>query len=423
MKSFLLISFICLSTVLCASSTKEDIKATHDRIYTLLSSNPDLALKLSQESEIKAHNADLIVEEANSIYIQAWILKKKKFEPGKSFILYLKALDLLKPVYRDYEEGLNIYLDLLVSVGNILIEHHALDEARVYYEESLSVSLENNLPKDVSMSYRRIATLTKDQGNINQALGFIEKSVYHARVSKDEKSLIMSLNSKGLLELEAGLYAPARRTYRQILEFDYSDKDFGNTYIGKAWHNIGFSYDLEENYAAAILAYRNAEDIKRKYGTERDWFITLKDISETYFKTENMEMSEQYALRALEHYDKVQLKLENYELYEQLASIYFTKGDYVKSREYTEKFLDENDKFIKMQEKIQRTKDQYKMEILAAGFFAESNSKQTTSMYSMLLSVMSGALTLTILGGLFWQHYTKRNIRKALQDIEKNSFV
>lgn len=409
--------------MLCASSIKEDITATHKHIYTLLSSDPDLALKLSQESEIKAHNAGLVVEEANSIYIQAWLFKKQKLESGKSFILFLKALDLLKPVYKDSKEGLDIYLELLVNAGNILIEHHALDEARFYFEESLRISLKNNLPKDVSMSYRRIANLTKDQGDINQALEFVGKSVHYAKISKNDKELAMSINSKGLLEIEAGHYELARQTYKDLIEFDYSDKDFGNNYIGKAWHNIGFSYDLEENYAAAILAYRNAEDIKLKYGTERDWFITLKDISETYFKTEDLEMSEQYALRALEHYDKVQLQLSNYELYEQLASTYFTMGDYVKSREYTEKFLAENDKFIKMQEKIQRTKDQYKMEILAAGFFAESNSKQTSSMYTMLLSIMSGALTLTILGGLFWQHYTKRNIRKALQDIERNSFV
>ncbi|MEP0368168.1 MAG: hypothetical protein ABJN36_20025 [Cyclobacteriaceae bacterium] len=423
MKSFLLISLICISTVLYASSVKEDLTAAHKHIYTLLSSDPDLALKLSQESEIKAHNAGLIVEEANSIYIQAWLLKKQKLELGKSFILYLKALDLLKPVYKSSKESLNIYLELLVNTGNILIEHHALDEARIYFEESLRIALENDLSKDVSMSYRRIANLEKDQGNIKQALDFIELSMKYAKISKNEKEIARATNSKGLLEIDAGYYERARQTYKGLLDFKYSDNDFGNDYTGKAWHNIGHSYTKEQNHTAAIIALKEAEDIKLKNGTERDWFITLKDISETYFKMGSLDMSESYALKALKHYNKVQLQLMNYELYEQLASIYFTKGDYVKSREYTEKFLAENDKFIKMQEQIQRTKDQYKMEILAAGFFAESNSKQTTSMYTMLLSLMSGALTLTILGGLFWQHYTKRNIRKALQDIERNSLV
>jgi tetratricopeptide (TPR) repeat protein len=419
---YLISSFVFLLTIATyASSIQESIRASHEHIYTLLKSQPDLAYQLSLEAEQNAQSAGLKFEEANSIYIQAWLLKSNMHEPGKSFVLYLKALELIKPIHSETEELTNLYIDLLENTGNILKEHYAYTEALKYYDEALIVSRQQDLLKGICSSLRLKAIALNEAGQTEQALSIMKSASTYAQQLNDAKTTLSVNNTKGLIEIDNKLYESARVTFEKIVSFNFDNEKLKTKYIGMAWHNIGHSYSEEGNQSAAIQAFKKAEKIKIQSTSKKSWFITQKDISEAYFKMGNFEMSESYAFKALENYDKAELKRANYEIYERLASIYFSQGDYVKSREYTEKFIIENDKFIVQQEEIQKNKDRYKMEILTAGFFTESNSKKSESIYSLLLSFTSILLTVTIAGGVLWQYHSKRNIKKALLDIEKSS--
>ncbi|MFY0601714.1 MAG: hypothetical protein JXR03_18720 [Cyclobacteriaceae bacterium] len=421
MRKFFLLGLLLIS-ISSFSISKEEIANTHKRIYSILNSNPDEAYRLSLEAEVQAEHEGLLVEEANSIFIQGWIHKKKRNELGKAFILYLKALEVLKPAYDESTASIKLYVDLLISTGNLLTEHFAFDEAINYYDEAIKLAGDNDMHSDLSLAYWKMASAQSEAGKTNEALVTIESAIESAIASENEKRILTTINSKGLFHIELKNYAEARKCFNKIIDWEFT-KASKNHFLGIAWHNVGHSYTSEGKHQDAIAAYKSSEVFKKEDSRQDRLFITWTDLSESMILTKDYPSAERYGLQALDIYDQVQLHPDNYRIYDFMSTIAFESGDFEKSRFYTEKYIEENDKFLKRQEEIQRTKDHYKMELLAAGFFMKVNSAKNENLYSLLLTIVSSLLTIALVAGATWQYWVRRSIKKSIARIEKDSFI
>jgi tetratricopeptide (TPR) repeat protein len=419
------ISFLALLLipVLAFSSSKEEIRAMHSTIYSLLDSDPDKAFQLSERTEKVAHDQGLILEEANSIYIQAWIFSNKRSEAGKAFILYLKALEIMKPVSNDTEESHQLYTDLLINTASLLREHFAYNEAIDYYDEALEVVNKRRNPKKLAQIYWSKSKLLGEKARFSEALQTIEMGIEEAHRSQDEEMILNTINAKGLYQVEMELFTEARESFNSIIDYNFQNKESRNKFQGIAWHNIGHAFSSEGNHKQAIEAFKKADEVKSENGINSQRFITWVDLSESYYTMGNFEMAENYGLEALEIYDELKLLPDNYRLFEILSSIAFQNENYAESRNYTERYVAENNKFLEFQHEIQNVKDQFKMELLAAGFFLEASSDKTQSMYTNLLTIISIVFTVILLAGVTGQYYARQSIRKSLQKIERDSLV
>ena len=80
---------VCLSFFLFSffysvqGSQKVEIDSLHQQAYQLLETNADSALILGSLAETKAANAGLDWEQANSLFIQAYVYSENE-EPGKA---------------------------------------------------------------------------------------------------------------------------------------------------------------------------------------------------------------------------------------------------------------------------------------------------------------------------------------------------
>ena len=75
MKSLIFISLLSLPFIADALSIADEIKALHEHSYTLLDTDKDSAFQIGVKTELMSREAGLIWEEANSIFIQAWVLE------------------------------------------------------------------------------------------------------------------------------------------------------------------------------------------------------------------------------------------------------------------------------------------------------------------------------------------------------------
>lgn len=402
-------------------SDKEHITSMHEEAYTLLDNEYDQAFEIGVKTENLAHNAGLIYEEANSIFIQAWVLQNKKYELGKSFILYLKALEVIKESYSQSDDSRKLYLFLLNNTGDLLRDHYAYDAATNYYDKAIDIA------KD-AVDYQRLARLYWNKSNLLmkrdksiESLDLIEEAVTYAKVSGNEELILGTINQKGINLVKLNQFDAAIKVFDYILNHTYSEiEEF--KYKSYALHNIGHAYFSKKDMLAAITAYEKAYEYKSKHTELTEQFITLADLTEAYLAIEDYEKAKEYSFKALEIYPDVQLIPRNYKIFEFLSSVSFEQGQYSKSREYTKKYITENDKFLELQEELQRTKDQYKMELLAAGFFTEVNASKDESMYNILLTIITSIFTLVLVAGITGQYLVRRSVKKSIQEIESEHY-
>ena len=416
MKLFVSLTFVLVFFHLQAD-TQSEIKILHDSAYTLLNSNPKAAMLIGIKTEEMAEKKDLIWEEANSIFIQAW-LHEEKHESGKAFILYLKAIEILRP-FTDNKREADLISLLLGNIGLLLKEHHAIEQAYKFLDEGIIIAEKHGLSSRLTDLYSNKAETSRLAGKKNLAYENISQALKHSKKSINTEIIVDCLNLKGVIEIDSDQPTQAIESFDVMINY-VKEFSLDSSYLGQAWHNIGFSYIQIGEYGMANYALRKSLQIKECSQTKSVQFVTLLDLCDVYMKTDSIDKALQFALRALGVYDLVEVRPENYNLFEFLSQIYFEKNEFNLSRKYTKRYIEENEKFLKLQEKLMQTKNEYQMELLTAGFFTQQNANRKESLYLTLLSVVTSIFTLILIAGITRQYYKRRSIKRSLMDLDLN---
>lgn len=403
-------------------SRKADLDLLHQQAYKLLEDNPDSAFALGVIAERKAVAYGLELEEAKSLFIQAYIYRQKE-ELGKAFILYLRALELLRPLKG--EEARVNYTKILLNTGSILEYHYAFPQAIQYYNEGIHVAKEQGFSNLLVMLLNSKAMSLKHNKQLDEALIVIKQGIELAKAENNEEMLLSSINQQGLILKDMGQYAKARASYRQMIDFEY-DKMPSAKYRGQAWHNTAVTYLEEERYQEAKMAYLNAVQENQTRQGSREEFITWMDLAETYYLLGEEGQAYETAKIALTFYDRMLLLPDHYALFNLLSDITHELGEYELSKTYSAQFVEENKSFLKAQRDLLQVKDQYKMEILTAGFFQELELSRTTEQYEMMVTILGISVIFFI--ALFAyekikQYEVRRSIKGAILELERESDI
>lgn len=413
---------LCVFTLLLSSSllwaSKADIDTLHNQAYELLDSDPDKALELSKQAETLAHDGGHDFLEANSLFIQAYLYRHKFDELGKAFVINLKALELLRPL--EEEKAIKTYANILVNTGEILKQHYAYPEAVQYYDEGISIAIKHDLINTLMMLYYNKAVALRHNGDFDYAIETIDKAISLATKEKDEYKLISAINEKGIIQKDQGLYQSARQSYQRIIDYEF-EKLKPAKYIGRAWHNTGVTFQEEKDYPKALNAFRKAETYHTERPKSSDQFTTWLSLGEVHYYLEQYDEALKTGRKAEAIYDEVSLLPDHYELFDLLSKICHSKENHEEAYQYSQQYVTVNKSFLTAQEEILRVKDQYKMEVLTAGFFQEIRSEEAKRKLKLYLIVCSAFFLIV----LFVRHLRWLNIKKAVsQEIKKiESFI
>ncbi|RED92828.1 tetratricopeptide repeat protein [Marinoscillum furvescens] len=409
-----ILAFLLVAPFTAISSNA--IEALHEEAYGLLDDAPDRAMQLADEALRLAERANDNYLQGQSLFIKAYLYRQKD-DMGKAFVINLEALEVFK---RSSEpKALESRVKVLLNTGEILKKHHVYAQAIKYYNEGIALAKNEDWKRRLVKLHYNKASALHDFGNLEEALEEVDIAKGIAEELNDELRIIRCLNQRGLILKDMKAYDAARTSFQEIINYPFSEIS-GDVHIGRAWHNIGVTYSDEGRLSGARLAYEEALPWRTD---DRSLFLTYADLSRVYMDLKLTARAQETAALALPLYEKQTLLPENYEFFNTYSQIAFLTGDMAGSHEYSQRYIAENRKFLMLQEEILQVKDQYKMEVLAAGFFTEQQANKTRSQLQNYLWLSVLFFTLIIIFGKIKQRLNRYQLKKQILKIHEDSSV
>ena len=418
MRVFAIIGFSLISFGLYAS-IQQDIQNKHNYAYSLLDSKKDSAFIIGLESEIMAKEAGLIWEEANSIFIQAWVMEHTD-RTGLAFQTYLRAAIVIEEELLESSRNQKLYLQLLGNISFLLSHHEAYAQASQFFKKSYDLALEYGQYSDASNIMRIQALMYYKQKDFHKASVCIEKAL--ALKSQTELKILFGVwNLKGLILIKQDKICEAREYLNLIVSKAHNNYDF-SYFRTQAIHNIGYSFYQEENYSRAIQFLHTADSLNATFSDLVSHFQVLNDLAKVHLESSNYDDALIICKRALQLYKNVNAIPSHYSLFTTLSRSYAALGNYEEAQKYADKYMTENIKYLGTQEMLLKAREDYQMEELAARFFMSIDDVQDKSLYWIILSIISSSFTVILLAGMTKNHLAKRALKKSLQEISRDSW-
>jgi len=201
-------------------------------------------------------------------------------------LLFVDALRLLG--------GVMAFMAAFILVGGMvapIIEllHGLYNKLRVlYYKRSLRLARNLGNTKEWAALLRNIARIYDDEGELDKALSYYEKSL---NLTTNEKEKATTYNNIALLYGKKG-----KRGYKDA-------------------------------YQKAVEYFHKAIEISERYGDYHDASISKLNLGKTYREMEDYENAEKYLSESIEGFKEVGDKYWEARGYEYLAWCYIFKGD------------------------------------------------------------------------------------------------
>lgn len=384
------------------SRTSEDyVERLFDKAYATLDSDSDSSYYYAENAYMIAVNKDLKWHQANAKFIQGYVYEQNG-QYGKAILLNLEAIYILKDLYDSRSK--KDHVKLLINTGNILRKHFKYDDSHNMYDEALKIASKYSFPgkeeRIVKIHYNKAAAY-REQGQFDLAVKESLKCHELAVSNSNERMMVSSWNQLGVLHKRSGFFDEAIDYYQAIINFQFVDID-GSASKAKAYHNLANVYWELNNTEAAVANFLKAEKIYTALNRDRDLFLTYKDLGLLYMENANYDKANIYSSLALSIYDKMPLELDNYNLFKNLSELHFHLGNYSLSKEYTDKYHAENDKFIENRNFIAQQSDKFKIEVVLAGYYEQIRSReQVASLTNWLIAVL--VIALIVLGLGYWR--------------------
>ena len=252
----------------------------------------------------------------------------------------------------------------LGNLADINFRQNKIDQALDYYMQTLELYEELGDEEDISNILNRIGNFYSSRADFENAIEYYLRVLEIRRRSGNKKSIGIVLNNIGNQYLQLGNFDLAIENYQEASEiFKEIDFDLG---IAATLTGMAVIYEHLKQFDAVLEVYKEVLAIREKMGNKRELANTLSNIAVTYshMLADSLESlyglnyqdsifikgtapdieygreSVNYNLRALEYrmelgdYQGLSIALSN------LGNVYQYLGDYDKSREYFNRWLE-----------------------------------------------------------------------------------
>lgn len=177
----------------------------------------------------------------------------------------LSLLNLLDASQRDVAEVLALTLR---SIGAIHTSMSDLAKALNYHQQALKLYAELQHPSGIAYCYDYIAEVYYLQGNFDQSMEALGKSLNVQREVGDAYGLVAGLNNQGILYLHAGNLDKAESSYLESLQFA---RQIGSLQaIGRIYNNLAELAIKRKHFDVAEKMLIEAEVALTKVGDQEE---------------------------------------------------------------------------------------------------------------------------------------------------------
>ena len=261
---------------------------------------------------------------------------------------YQICLELSDKLIEKAEEVKNPYYQYygFYEKGQALIFLNSSEEALTYLQKSLQIALENNFQKEVGYSYYLISDVFRRKRNFGEAIHFIRNALMHHTSNDNQKYLSIFYYQLGNIYYQISQNDSSKLYYKKATELF----EAGNQLIEAAYTygNIGALYIRLNQPDSVRYFLGKAFNILEE--TNDYYTLTIFNLhaSRNELQEGNMEMATHYGLKALSLANKVQNAENNKDVYEHLALLYSTTGDYTNAYHYLKAFYNLRDSLVNM---------------------------------------------------------------------------
>lgn len=379
--------------------------------------NLDSAYLLTTIAYEIAEKCDYTLGKAKTRFLQGFILKKEN-EMSKAMIMYLKGIEIVRSESED--EFKDLHISMLANAGTILEDHFHYDKALEFYLEAERLSYENQINKYLTNIHYKKGKLYKNSGKLYEAYESAKEMLSLATRDENETMIGRAYNLLGLTARNNAQYDLARQYFDSLIAYDFKKSKI--LWLGRANHNIGTVYLEQGNYDSAAMAYRTALQYKLEKNSPKDLYITYLDLTEVYLNKGELDVARQMGQAAEDLYVKVTLKEEHYRLFSLLKDVCFKSSEYELGIRYVEKFEEESHRFVTRQNEVLEQKEQFKMDLILAGFYQEIEIKNERA--ALISNLWFAGIILVIFFFFLGDRFNFWRLRTTIQkDLEDNGLL
>lgn len=265
------------------------------------------------------------------------------------FIIGINSNIISQSRIEDLKKSLTTAKDLkqkvdLLNKISIEINETNPEDALVYANQLIKISKENNYKLGLAMGYGNLAMYYNCTGNYQQSIENYQLSEKIKIEINDESGLAVTYNNQSLVYTNMGKYEKAIELLQKSLIIKEKLKDIYN--IAVIYNNIANLYISLNNTDKAIEYYQysydkvkelEAKEHKVKY--QRSMAISKTNIGSVFYLNGKLDNALENFKIALNHFEKLEDKINIGVLNDNIGVIYFDKKDFVKAIEYHKKAI------------------------------------------------------------------------------------
>ena len=404
---------ICISASLyCFPNSRDQIDQYNQETVDLLDDLDSCLARVDYAIE-RAETIGYEYGQGYALYLKGYIHRMQD-DLGKAFLANLKGLNILAG--NDDERAPETLVRLYLNTGEILEKHFKYEEAAQYYSEGLIIARRENLVNWIIDLHYNTGYAYFLKGELDKAADLIHKAYELAQTEEDEHTIVNALNLMGLIFKDNKMYDTATLFFNKMLTHAYEDLD-ADKYKGRAYHNLANTYAQAGDTTKAIASFYKALEHKQRRNITTEIFITANDLAELFFKKGDLFLAREMIQRCIENYEEMRLDPDHYKVFDLARKINSALGEQTLVNHYASRYFDENDAFIKQQEELIEIRDQFKMDVLTAGFFIEMERNKRIAQLNKAILWIS-LLALIVIAYLRIKHIRmKRLVGKAVGEL------
>ncbi|MEM6814402.1 MAG: tetratricopeptide repeat protein [Bacteroidota bacterium] len=380
-----------------------------------MDAKPERALFLTDSSLSMSQDISYKWGIGNSFYIKAYLFAERN-ELDEALLYYLKADHVFKNIRQD--KFVKEHLDVTLNIGVILSRNKNHEEAIKLYLQAIKVADEDLYSKRRLQLLYNLSSTYRDWGDLSNAIDYLEQTARLANKLENSRLLLKSWNLLGLIHQDNGDFDKSRQFYEKIISHNSANDEA----ISKAYHNLANTYVKVSDYRKAELLFKKALLIKRNLDKPHILFRTLREMARVNVATVNLEIAEKFAREAEEIYSDIYHVPETFEIFHMLHSIYNQIGDYEKANNYANKYAKEVTYFYEQQKTIISLKDQFKTDLILAGFQQELAAKVKAEMFWKWIYAILFVFSIIILVLYVKRMMMRRIVSRAIVQLQDGAF-
>ncbi len=171
---------------------------------------------------------------------------------------YDKAVEALSDILAQEPQDSEVYIDALVSMGEIQWQRGKYDTAIGTLETARELGLKNNRQDLSGWATRLIGNVLIDQGLPSKAQEYYSQALELFQGINNKRGTARCLNNLGVANAERGEYEKALEYYNRALDFYKEIED--KVGEGAVINNLGEVYRFRGEYEEAEYLYRRSID-------------------------------------------------------------------------------------------------------------------------------------------------------------------